>query len=118
MEHPVSSVQTAYGEIDREALQSLRGEYETRQLLDLIDHLDAVRHRFVSETMLRDDVLRLHRMAHSLLNGVPLTEPGGNPSIWETAQALSDELDALAELFCHATAIVKPLIVLKPDLDE
>jgi hypothetical protein len=67
---------------------------------------------------LRTDVLRLHAMAHTLVNGVPLTTNVENVPIWELADVLESELAELVEGAKRATKLMRPMIKLTPDEQE
>ena len=64
---------------------------------------------------LRADVLRLHAMAHTLVNGAPLTTNVENLAIWELADALESELMEIEEGAKRAMKLLRPLLKLAPD---
>lgn len=106
---------TPYGDVDADALERLRGGFDTNELLALVERLDQLLPRLVPTDGIRNELLQLHRMAHTVANGVALTEPAGNLDLWEAAQALSEELGELAEMFAEAAELLQPLIDLQPD---
>jgi hypothetical protein len=63
---------------------------------------------------LRADVLRLHAMAHALVNGAPLTTDVENLAIWELADALESELMEIEEGAKRAMKLLRPLLKLAP----
>jgi len=63
-------IQTPYGEVRAEGLQQLQASFDTRQLLTAVDDADRFCAQWKSE--LRVELLRLHAMAHTVINGAPL----------------------------------------------
>jgi hypothetical protein len=75
-------IQTPYGELSAPGLEELRKSFDTRQLLKAVDELD----RFCAlwKKELRADLLRLHAMAHTLINDAPLTSVQGEEGMCQT----------------------------------
>ena len=109
---------TPYGDVDPEALAALRDTYDTAMLLEWVKRIDRLCNRLAPADGLRDELLRLHRMAHTVVNGVVLIEPAGHTDVWELAQELADELDELAATFSEAAQQVRPLVALRPEQGE
>jgi hypothetical protein len=109
------AVKTAFGVVDRRALEDLRGRYDTFALLDAVDAIDRVRYCADS---LREGVMALHGMAMNLINdnfnaGTPGEEP-----ISELAFRLTgDILECIAHLE-KAYAAIRPLEALGADPDD
>lgn len=83
---PASFRVTPYGEVDAKALETLREGYDTSQLLRMVDRLDACLAEIGGIVSIRDDLLRLHAMALTVLEGAPLSIPTADvDSIWEKA---------------------------------
>ena len=106
---------TPYGDVDAAQLEKLRNSFDTAALLKLVDELDGFRTRFSSTGGIRDDLLRVHGMAHTVLNGGPLTRPSGDQDLWEEAEALTNEFRDLADVFLQAAEQLQPLAELQPD---
>ncbi|MFB9160266.1 Tn3 family transposase post-transcriptional regulator TnpC [Chromobacterium violaceum] len=106
---------TPYGDVDAKQLKSLRDSFDTTSLLKLVDRLDGLQGRLKPIDGIRDDLLRLHGMAHTVLNGSPLTRPSSDLDIWEEAAELANEFRDLAEVFLQAAEQVEPLAELRPD---
>lgn len=106
---------TPYGDVDVDALERLRGSFNTGELLALVGRLDQLLPRLMPTGGIRNELLQLHRMAHTVANGAALTEPAGNLDLWEAAQALSEELGELADVLAQAAELLQPLIDLQPD---
>ena len=64
---------TPYGEVDAAALEALESGYDTTRMLDAVGTLDEIRTSLYNPEGLRDDLLRLHSIAHALVNGAGLT---------------------------------------------
>jgi hypothetical protein len=54
-------------------------------------------------------------MAHTLVNGAPLTTNVENLAIWELADALESELMEIEEGAKRAMKLLRPLLKLAPD---
>ena len=96
-------IPTPYGRVREKALEELQSSFDTRQLLAAVDQGDQLCAQWREE--LRDDLLTLHAMAHTVINGAPLTVPPGKESLAAMATSLSvafseaaQELRALAGL--------------------
>ena len=61
------------------------------------------------------DLLRLHALAHTLVNGAPLSVSTGDEAIWELADALESELMEIEEGAKRAMKLLRPLLKLAPD---
>lgn len=110
---------TPYGDVDAAALETLRAEFDTASLLTLVDNLDRLLPRLKAiQHGVRDDLLRLHRMANTLVYGAALTESTNGADIWEAAQALADEFRDLAETLLDGADVLQPLVDLQPDQSE
>ena len=82
-------IQTPYGEVRAEGLQELQASFDTRQILTAVDEIDSFCTQWKRE--LRDDLLRVHAMAHTVINGAPLTSAAGEESLTEAAYSLASE---------------------------
>lgn len=71
------TVETAYGRLDRAALRQAQHTYDTTILLRMVDDLDAMLAEARAEDGLRDMLLRLHGMAHTVINGAGMTVATG-----------------------------------------
>jgi hypothetical protein len=101
--------------VDATALEELRENFGTHELLDLVDALDEWRARIGDPNGLRADLLRLHALAHTLVNGAPLSVSTGDEAIWELADALESELMEIEEGAKRAMQLLRPLLKLAPD---
>ncbi len=110
---------TPYGEVDGKALESLREGYDTSQLLNLVDRLDACLAAIGGVGSIRDDFLRLHAMAMTVLEGSPLAVATSDvDSIWEEAMTLQENISALCSCLQAGSKHVAPLAALAPDYQD
>ena len=78
-------IPTRYGPVRQDALARLQWSFDTSRLLGAADQAD----QFCSPWRedLRSDLLALHGMAHTVINGAPLTSrrrnPGGDGGVAE-----------------------------------
>ena len=72
------------------------GEVDTSQLLRLVDRLDACSLEMGGTTAIRDELLRLHAMVLTIVEGIALTVPAESACIWAEAESLQTDLEALA----------------------
>lgn len=112
---PASFQITPYGEVDSVALERLRENFDTTQLLQLVDRLDACLAELGGITAMRDELLRLHAMALTVVEGVVPTVPTENVSIWEAAESVGLVLEALSSWIRVAQMTIAPLGDLVPD---
>ena len=112
---PASFRVTPYGEVDAVALERLRDRFDTSQLLRLVDQLDACLAEVGGITAMRDELLQLHSMALTLVEGVALTVPTENACIWEVAESVQLDLEALTSWIRNAQMAIAPLGDLAPD---
>ena len=79
-------IPTPYGEVRAEALEKLQSSFDTRCLLSAADQFDRFCAHWKSE--LRDELFKVHCMAHTVINGAPMTRAPGKESLTETAYSL------------------------------
>jgi hypothetical protein len=101
--------------VNSQILEGLQESFDTPVLLRLVDQLDTLRARICDPDGLRADLLKLHAMAHTLINGAPLATEPEDQSIWELADDLGYELGQIAESARHASLAIRPLVELQPD---
>ncbi len=108
-------VNTPYGTVNATVLQTLQDSYDTPAILRMVDRLDAIRARFDGIDGARDDLLRLHAMAHTVLNGARPVAPSDETPIWEAADELVSALQNWSSTFAAFAEQLRPLIDLVPD---
>jgi hypothetical protein len=109
------AVKTAFGIVDRRALENLRGSYDTVALGDAVDAIDQVRYR---DDELREGVMTLHGMAMNLINDNYIAGTPGEESIGELADRLTGDILECIEHLERAYQAIKPLETLIADPDD
>ena len=106
-------LKTAFGPGDADALERLRETFETQRLLDAVDQIDHVA-ELVGDSSFRKDLLRLHGMAHTIINDAPRTT-SGEETIWELAGTLAMELEDVVEDLQSTLGLLQQLTELAPE---
>ena len=110
-----SSIETVYGQVDGKTLEQLQEEFDTYKLLDLIDEIDALRDRICDPDGMRAELLKLHAMAHTVINDAPLTMGTDDLTIWELADELATEFATFANQARRASSLLDQLAKLMPE---
>lgn len=110
-----SQVETPYGTVDAKALEALQDSYDTSAMLRMVDQLDAIRTRLDGIDGVRDELLRLHAMTHTVLNGARLVAQPDETDIWEAADELISEFHDWSTTFARFAEQLNPLIDLTPE---
>ncbi|MDC6176390.1 transposase [Ralstonia solanacearum] len=108
---------TLHGPVDSDALQSLQQTYDTRTILHAVDQLDGIRARCGPDG-LRDDLLRLHGVAHTVINGASLSYSTAGPTLVEQVDAVLWELDDWILALTHMRKALEPLAQLRADSES
>jgi hypothetical protein len=108
---------TAYGPVDAVALRALQDTYDTTGLLAGVDQLAIAGQQLVDPDGLRAELLRVHAMAHAVLNGAPLLVAAGGVTLAESAVDLDAALDDLARTVLAVRDRVRALTALSPAAD-
>lgn len=108
-------VETLYGNLDREALKQLRGRYDTMALLKIIDELDELVQVACGEDGIRDTLLRLHSMAHTVINGAQISVSADGETLPELAAWLTSELYSAVAAMQKWIRRIEPLEKLAAD---
>lgn len=66
------TISTPYGLMDRAALQEAQQGFDTHVLLRMVEELDRFTIGAREQDGLRDQLLQLHRLAHTVINGAGL----------------------------------------------
>ena len=109
------TIDTAYGRVDSTNLQLIQDSYDTQTLLSTIDELDGLIREVSRENGLRDMLLSLHAMAHTVVNRAPLAALGSHDSLPELAGEVSMQLHETAALVQKWIRRIEPLENLAPD---
>ena len=106
---------TPYGELDAAALETLQSGYDTTRMLAAVSSLDAVRISLYDPQGLRDDLLRLHSIAHMLVNGAGLTVGSQDKSFVDLLSDVIDQIDQYVADLLVIRDVPQPLEALRPD---
>jgi len=93
MSETADTVETPYGRLDRAALTRARESYDTAGLLRTVGELDEWIAAVHGEDGFADLLLRLHSMAHTVINGAPMDVVAGDETLPELAQDLIMDLE-------------------------
>jgi hypothetical protein len=106
---------TPYGEVDTAALERLEASYDTTRMLDVVTSLDEVRASLNDPEGLRDDLLRLHGMVHTILNGASLAVATQGASFVDEVSDVIEQIDQYVSQLQAIREILEPLEILRPD---
>jgi len=114
------TVETAYGRLDQAALRQAQDTYDTTILLRMVDELDALLADACAEDGLRDMLLRLHGMAHTVINCAGMTVGTGEETLPELASDAMGEMLRIASLLRGWLRQIEPLerLTPRPQLNE
>src|ERR1700761_9476727 len=104
---------TPYGEVDAAALEGLQSHYDTTRVLDAVDTLDELHTGLNDPEGLRDDLLRLHGMAHALVNGASFAATTRDASIVEQIEDVLDQIDHYVAGLLSIRDVLRPLEALR-----
>lgn len=107
------SLPTAYGPVDAVALHNLTSNFDTSVILRAVGQLDALRARLCPPEGLRDDLLGLHGMAHTVINGAPLTVATTNAMLVDQTEDILEELEDDIKVLRAILADLQPLAALR-----
>src|SRR5271167_2130544 len=106
---------TPYGEVDAAALDALQSGYDTTRMLDAVGRLDEVRASIYDPEGLREDLLRLHRIAHTLVNGAGLTVGTQDEFFVDQVTDVIDQIEQYVADLLGIRDVLQPLETLRPD---
>lgn len=105
---------TAYGLMDSNALAELRSSFDTSMLLRMVDELAVSSKAADDEESLRESVLRLHAMAHTVVNGAGMSVGTDRETLPELAESVVDEMRDTINRFQRWVSQLEPLLSLEP----
>jgi hypothetical protein len=108
-----SSVQTAHGMVDAAALEAAQGSFDTGVLLQSVDEIDEVVRQLSGEGGLRDQLLQLHAMASTILNGAGISSSTGT-SLPEAAADVIEDVREVVSVLRRTVDRTAPLAALSP----
>ena len=107
------TIQTPYGELRATALNEMQSSFDTRHLLGVVDALDRFCAQWKGEW--RAALLGVHSMAHTVINGAPLSGRRYEESLPEAAFGVSEELRKWREALETAVELLGRIGELEPD---
>ncbi|MFM0515090.1 Tn3 family transposase post-transcriptional regulator TnpC [Paraburkholderia sp. RL17-373-BIF-A] len=109
--------ETPYGAVDADALQSLQQRYDTLAIQQAVDLFDTIRVRCGPDG-LRDDLLRLHGMAHTVINGASLSYSTDDLTLVEQTDCVLEELEDWMTVLDRMILALRPLQDLRSQTDD
>jgi hypothetical protein len=110
--------ETDYGTLNSKKLEELQQSFDTTKILAAVDTIDEIRYRICEPDGIRQELLDLHAMAHTIINGdSSLNVPIGT-CIWEVAQELELEIDEFATKLSEIANLLVKLGDLVPDDED
>jgi hypothetical protein len=106
---------TYFGNVDTAALKRLESSYDTTRVLTAVDIVDRVRTKLHDPEGLRDDLLEIHGMAHSVLNGAPSVPQRHEGTLPDRVLDALDQIDQFVAELTRVRTILEPLVALYPE---
>lgn len=106
-----TSVQTAHGLMDGAALKTARDSFDTDVLLQRVDEIDEVVLHLSGEGGLREQMLQLHAMASTVLNGTGISSSSGS-TLPDAAADVIDDVREIVLILRRAADRAAPLVAL------
>src|SRR3546814_15502275 len=100
------------GGVDAIGLQQLRTTFDTTQLLRAVDDLDTICALVADPDELRTDLLRLHGMAHALINGGAISTTSVDETIAEWAVDTEADLADMSAFLLAIRQRIRPILAL------
>lgn len=104
-----ATIVTAYGRLDRAALTRAQIGYDTAALLSAVEELDGIVGRARGQDGLRDILLRLHGMAHAVINGAGTSVSTNQESLPELAFDATAEILQIISMLQGWVRLIEPL---------
>lgn len=109
------NVKTIGGMVNAKVLEELQEDFDTTQILDAVDTIDEIRYRICDPEGMRDDLLRLHGLAHALINGDHSNASEEDGPIWQLADELEEQISDWIDKLRNLTGMLDQLVSLMPD---
>jgi hypothetical protein len=110
--------ETSYGTLNSKKLEELQQNFDTTKILAAVDTIDEIRYRICEPDGMRQDLLDLHSMAHTIINGDSTMNVPSGTCIWEVAQDLELEIDEFATKLGEIADLLIRLGELVPEDDD
>jgi hypothetical protein len=108
----------SYGTLNSKKLEELQQNFDTTKILAAVDTIDEIRYRMCEPDGMRQDLLDLHAMAHTIINGDSTLNVPRGTCIWEVAQELELEIDEFATKLSEIANLLAKLGELVPNDDD
>jgi hypothetical protein len=108
----------SYGTLNSKKLEELQQNFDTTKILAAVDTIDEIRYRICEPDGMRQDLLDLHAMAHTIINGDSTLNVPRGTCIWEVAQELELEIDEFATKLSEIANLLAKLGELVPNDDD
>jgi hypothetical protein len=105
--------QTPYGDVRAQGLADLQSNFDTRALFRAVEDLDRFCLQWKRE--LRDGLLAVHNMAHTVINDAPLSAAPGEESLPGAAYSVGEELGEWRESLAAVVRLLDQIADLEPD---
>ena len=109
------NVKTIGGVVNAKVLEELQDDFDTTQILDAVDTIDEIRYRICDPEGMRDDLLRLHGLAHALINGDSSNASEEDGPIWQLADDLEDQISDWIDKLRNLAHMLDQLVSLMPE---
>ncbi|MFC0403000.1 Tn3 family transposase post-transcriptional regulator TnpC [Paraburkholderia rhizosphaerae] len=106
---------TPYGDVDTAGLDALQSSYDTTRMLDAVGTLDEVRASLYDPEHLRNDLLHLHSMAHTIVNGASLMAMSDDTPFVDQLTDVLDRIDHYVAELISIREVLQPLEALRSD---
>jgi len=114
MSHDDKIIETVHGTLDRTALEQARDTYDTTCLLRTVDELTELLRDVLGEDGWRDQLLRLHAMAHTVVNDAGFTG-SSSETLPELASEITGQMGEAIERLQTWIRRIEPLERLTPE---
>ena len=112
------NVKTIGGVVNAKVLEELQNDFDTTQILDAVDTIDEIRYRICDPEGMRDDLLRLHGLAHALINGDCSNASEADGPIWELADDLEEQISEWTDKLRNLAGMLDQLVLLMPENND
>lgn len=111
--------ETPFGTVNADVLDEMWESFNTMQILDAVGVVDSIGRRTAyNEESIRNDLLKLHGMAHTVINQAESTVGAEDQTVYELADALSMEIGEWIEHLQGVVDTLDEIARLAPEDDE
>jgi hypothetical protein len=111
--------ETMFGTVNADALDKMWESFDTMQILDAVGVVDSIGRRTgYNQESIRNDLLKLHGMAHTVINPADPTISEDDQTVYELADELSMEIGEWIEHLQGVVDTLDEIAKLAPEDDE